>query len=694
MVRFDTKLVENSVVEWRKFYVDYGELKRMLLVGSHVGSDTRNPLDPHQRLTELEPLEQDALTLAVHKLVVRDNSDVETSASSTGVAMPAPAMPSGVAVPSPSTPPVPNSFSSTTAAAETAAALRDANFRSELTKEIVKIEKFYCNELDGATSELLQLESSRGASREYREARRRSKVAAYSAIPVLSSSGSSFTIKKQTTTHSATDRPTRVTFDVQDSFCTAESSALSTTPHNSLKSRLLPGHNDHASVVTWQTDDDAAIEIDLESLRRARWSQLTASMRFQFLSKKQDQARLYRRLCLLEEFCLHNLTAIEKLLKKHDEILSAHSTVSFMSSKSWLQDLGEVTSFVDQLRLGELKSRLVEEYTLAFCEGSSTVARSELIMARNDAGTAELVASESSFRLGARIGACILLAMWVLWECVEDFAFESRKDQLEEFGECQKATGRFQNPDASSSVVEVWFKKVFPVYRGILTFVAALWCWAVVIYIMDVSHVNYALMLKLDHRTSVTSISAVLFEASNATAVVLSCFLIHFKIIRCDMTPFPAGTNGSVGFWCIVPFIYVLYKFFFPWHERKQVVFSVLEVLQAPFVSVTLLSNFASNILSSLAKPLSDTFYSFCFFLSGDAFTHLGDKGICESAEWMEWVTAIVLILPSWLRMMQCLRRYFDSRMRHPHLSNAFKYALYLLVAFVAKIIPPLEDDR
>ncbi|CAF4186475.1 unnamed protein product [Rotaria sordida] len=41
----------------------------------------------------------------------------------------------------------------------------------------------------------------------------------------------------------------------------------------------------------------------------------------------------------------------------------------------------------------------------------------------------------------------------------------------------------------------------------------------------------------------------------------------------------------------------------------------------------------------------------------------------------------IIGVLPSWFRMAQCLRRYYDTRLSFPHLINAYKYSFGLLVA-------------
>ena len=97
--------------------------------------------------------------------------------------------------------------------------------------------------------------------------------------------------------------------------------------------------------------------------------------------------------------------------------------------------------------------------------------------------------------------------------------------------------------------------------------------------------------------------------------------------------------------------------------------------------------NFVGDFLTSMVKPLIDVFYSLCFFLSGEFFRPLAEISssdtcsIGASTGWFSTVVVPIIILgPYWLRLMQCLRRYVDSGKRHPHLPNAFKYALSMVV--------------
>ncbi|RKP25435.1 EXS family-domain-containing protein, partial [Syncephalis pseudoplumigaleata] len=48
------------------------------------------------------------------------------------------------------------------------------------------------------------------------------------------------------------------------------------------------------------------------------------------------------------------------------------------------------------------------------------------------------------------------------------------------------------------------------------------------------------------------------------------------------------------------------------------------------------------------------------------------------------WVTPAIAALPPFWRLMQCLRRYYDSKAAWPHLANAFKYSGTIAITFLA----------
>jgi xenotropic and polytropic retrovirus receptor 1 len=177
--------------------------------------------------------------------------------------------------------------------------------------------------------------------------------------------------------------------------------------------------------------------------------------------------------------------------------------------------------------------------------------------------------------------------------------------------------------------------------------------------------------------------------------VLLGCFMVHFKVLRCDFT----GTL-PLSVWLLIPFLFILFKSVFPWRDRKPAWRALLTVLSAPTVEVTFLANYVGDVLTSMVKDLVDLAYSFCFFLSGDFMKDVGEENYvktlyCNSDEsfFKEGVAPFIILLPYWLRLMQCLRRYVDSGHRHPHLPNAFKYTLSLLVTVFGIFRPAGNGD-
>ena len=50
------------------------------------------------------------------------------------------------------------------------------------------------------------------------------------------------------------------------------------------------------------------------------------------------------------------------------------------------------------------------------------------------------------------------------------------------------------------------------------------------------------------------------------------------------------------------------------------------------------------------------------------------------------WVTPFVTMLPPFWRCLQCLRRYYDTRLFFPHMVNAGKYSCAVMVVFLSSI--------
>jgi hypothetical protein len=299
-------------------------------------------------------------------------------------------------------------------------------------------------------------------------------------------------------------------------------------------------------------------------------------------------------------------------------------------------------------------------------------------------------AHDIPFRLGIRVGIIIILSAWIVWDVLVDFVYLQGDTSVQGYGKCHKSEADLLLVEKGNrAIANAWFTKDFPVYRGMFSIIFWLWCWSAVLYLWKTFRINYLFIFQLDPHLTATA-TETMWVASDLSIVLLASFLVHFKVLRCDFPRSP-----PLGFWPLVPFIAIIYKSLNPWLHRKPGWNALWHCMVAPTVEVTFLTNYVGDVLTSLVKPFTDIAYSVCYFVSGDFLKHLGAKGYCETLPvYLNVVVPVIVLLPYWLRLMQCMRRYFDSKKRHPNLSNAFKYALSLCIICIGQFHPELSREK
>lgn len=96
-------------------------------------------------------------------------------------------------------------------------------------------------------------------------------------------------------------------------------------------------------------------------------------------------------------------------------------------------------------------------------------------------------------------------------------------------------------------------------------------------------------------------------------------------------------------------------------------------VVLAPFAIVSFADAYLGDVLTSLIRVNVDLAWSTCYFVTGE-FKTAQDQ--CSSSPAFKlFLVPLLHALPLWWRFCQNLRRYYDTHQRHPHLSNACKYA-------------------
>jgi len=271
----------------------------------------------------------------------------------------------------------------------------------------------------------------------------------------------------------------------------------------------------------------------------------------------------------------------------------------------------------------------------------------------------------SLFSLGLRMGALLLLAFWVLWDCVVDTRLRPAKGEDAGF----------------------WIDAVLPLYRATGFTILGFWLWCLNLWVWSRAHVSHLFLMHLHPRTSSPTLK-VFDGCISLTIVWLANFLVYFKMQRGDFPRFGLP-NGVLPVAMCVFLAVLCCPWPFGWGSPgKQWPKALWETLCAPFARVTFLHVFVGDCLTSFVKPLNDWAYAACFlgtglFLRDELTPDNGGSHCLHSPVLNKVITPILSALPLYLRLMQCFRRYFDTRARFPHMVNAGKYATAMCIVLV-----------
>ena len=271
----------------------------------------------------------------------------------------------------------------------------------------------------------------------------------------------------------------------------------------------------------------------------------------------------------------------------------------------------------------------------------------------------------NTFHRGLRMGICLLLFFWVLWDCIVD--------------------ARMRPAHAVQ-----WVKSVLPVYRGIGTFIMLQWGWGCNLYLWDTYRINASFLLELDQQHAQTY-SEVFDDATYSTMVFFANFLVYYKMLRGD---FPA-LNVPAGVLPIALFAFFLWRILpnpFKDSSHSVVWRGIFNVVIGCCGPVTFLTIYIGDILTSLVKPIIDWTYTFCFFFSLEWLDDAAPNEHCMRSELFQFVLLpLISALPLFFRFVQCLRKYTEVNDR-THLLNAGKYALAHSVVLIGVLHSSFTD--
>ena len=121
--------------------------------------------------------------------------------------------------------------------------------------------------------------------------------------------------------------------------------------------------------------------------------------------------------------------------------------------------------------------------------------------------------------------------------------------------------------------------------------------------------------------------------------------------------------------------------------QRIGLIYNIFAVILSPFTEVTFQRTFIADVLCSMPKVFTDLQYTVCIYTTGNIVDPVEDSTLeafmrphayntCGNGSKTFYFFKVLLSLfPFFIRLMQCCRRYYDTK-KTEHLANSVKYLL------------------
>ncbi|KAM9325605.1 solute carrier family 53 member 1 [Gastrophryne carolinensis] len=355
-------------------------------------------------------------------------------------------------------------------------------------------------------------------------------------------------------------------------------------------------------------------------------------------------SEFYLSLILLQNYQNLNFTGFRKILKKHDKILET------ARGADWRVAHVEVAPFYTCKKINQLISETEAVVTNELEDGDRQKAMKRLRVP--PLGAAQPAPAWTTFRVGLYCGIFIIMNCAVLFTGYNSY-----------------------------NIGDVW--PLVRIYRGGFLLVEFLFLLGINTYGWRQAGVNHVLIFELNPRNNLSHQH--LFEIAGFLGM-LWCFSL-FACVFWHHEYFPMQVNPLILYGFMLLFLINPTKTLY-YKSRFWLLKLLFRVFTAPFHKVGFADFWLADQLNSLAVILMDLEFMICYYsfeLNWGSSTGLinGEHGKCNTYSY--GVRAVVQCIPAWLRFIQCLRRYRDTRRAFPHLVNAGKYSTtFFMVTFAA----------
>ena len=239
----------------------------------------------------------------------------------------------------------------------------------------------------------------------------------------------------------------------------------------------------------------------------------------------------------------------------------------------------------------------------------------------------------------------------------------------------------FKAPE-SNKVVTIFFSS-FQVYRFV--FCTLLCCWYMTIcrYVLHMRHLNFNFVLDIRHSNMVELHKAFSIQAYGT-------FLFLIAALTNIFFSSSVASSGEVtpNLITLLLFLSFMITLLIPSKNylldtKFALAVIMVQCFAAPFTEVTFMHILIADCYTSVNKVSLDIANSFLWVYAG------GWKDTSKSNDTsiqQPWLIILILALPYYVRFMQCIKRYYVTRLVFPNIYNAIKYALSITTLVLANL--------
>ncbi|KAJ3321900.1 hypothetical protein HDV06_003766 [Boothiomyces sp. JEL0866] len=224
-------------------------------------------------------------------------------------------------------------------------------------------------------------------------------------------------------------------------------------------------------------------------------------------------------------------------------------------------------------------------------------------------------------------------------------------------------------------VTKVEFTFTVFIYSGLSIPIFFLYLFSCCLLIFQNKKINWILIFELDPRNYMTPI-----EFTQLASIMLFIYSISFYLavenffqVPDQIYPISLVTLGLLVL--TAPFKILNYA------GRKWVIELIIRIVTSGYNHVQFRDFFVCDLLVSLTYSFTAIESVFCLAIN---YPNIEAENICQLNKSL--AASIVICFPAYCRLVQCFRRYYDSRQFHPHLTNSFKYILSLSTIMLSLI--------